>query len=89
MQAKVTSKGQVTLPKRLRESLAIRAGDRLEFSLDHPHRFYVRKKRAPGSSAGCGQRYCQPVQKPISVEEMDAGVRQAIREKFGQIDRGA
>lgn len=32
--AKVTSKGQVTIPKRVRTLMAIEAGDRLAFELD-------------------------------------------------------
>jgi antitoxin PrlF len=32
MQTKISDKGQVTIPKRLRERLGIRPGDRLEFS---------------------------------------------------------
>ena len=32
--AKVTSKGQVTIPKRVRSLMAIRTGDRLAFDLD-------------------------------------------------------
>ncbi|HVR05284.1 MAG TPA: AbrB/MazE/SpoVT family DNA-binding domain-containing protein [Solirubrobacteraceae bacterium] len=32
MYTKISDKGQVTVPKRLRERLGIRAGDRLEFS---------------------------------------------------------
>lgn len=32
--AKVTSKGQVTIPKRVRDLMAIKTGDRLAFDLD-------------------------------------------------------
>ena len=32
--AKVTSKGQVTIPKRIRRLMAIESGDRLAFDLD-------------------------------------------------------
>ena len=35
MKAKVSEKGQVTIPKRLRERLGIQAGDVLEFSEEH------------------------------------------------------
>jgi AbrB family looped-hinge helix DNA binding protein len=33
-QAKVTSKGQVTIPREIRRRLGVRAGDRLEFEED-------------------------------------------------------
>ncbi|MFO7726064.1 MAG: AbrB/MazE/SpoVT family DNA-binding domain-containing protein [Oceanipulchritudo sp.] len=81
MQAKVTSKGQVTLPKPLRTQLSIRSGDRLEFSLEKPDRISVRKKRAPGSSAGCGRRFLKKEKPAVSVEEMDKAIGRAIRKK--------
>jgi AbrB family looped-hinge helix DNA binding protein len=81
LQAKVTSKGQVTLPKQLRTKLAIRTGDRLEFEIDKAERISVRKKRAPGSSAGCGKRFIRVKRKGVTVEDMDAGIRKAISQK--------
>jgi AbrB family looped-hinge helix DNA binding protein len=81
-QAKVTSKGQVTLPKQLRTKLAIRSGDKLEFEMDKPDRISVHKKRAPGSSAGCGKRFLRRKRKTVTIEEMDAGIRQAISKKY-------
>jgi len=33
-QAKVTSKGQVTIPREIRRRLGVRAGDKLEFEED-------------------------------------------------------
>lgn len=35
MASTISEKGQVTVPKRLRERLGIRAGDQLEFSEEH------------------------------------------------------
>ena len=43
MQAKVTSKGQVTLPKGIRETLSIRAGDRFEFAIESSNTILIRK----------------------------------------------
>lgn len=37
MKHKVTTKGQVTIPKRLRDRLGIRPGDRVEFGLEDGH----------------------------------------------------
>ncbi len=88
LQAKVTSKGQVTLPKQLRTKLAIRSGDRLEFTMDKPDRISVRKKRAPGSSAGCGSQFLKKIQKAVTPEEMDEGIRQAIIRRHGSLHPG-
>ena len=88
LQAKVTSKGQVTLPKQIRTKLAIRSGDRLEFTLERADRISVRKKRAPGSSAGCGKPFLKRKQKTITTDEMDEGIRQAIIRKHGSFHPG-
>jgi AbrB family looped-hinge helix DNA binding protein len=34
MAAKVTSKGQITIPKRVREALGLKAGSRVEFAIE-------------------------------------------------------
>lgn len=49
----VTSKGQVTLPKALRQQLGIRQGSRIEFALvgDHAE---LRVKSSPSDPAGSG-----------------------------------
>lgn len=83
LQAKVTSKGQVTLPKQIRESLSIRTGDRLEFAMEPSHKISIRKKRLPGSSAGCAKHLVKPGQKPLTVEQMDDAIRDHMRKKYG------
>ncbi|MEE4211285.1 MAG: AbrB/MazE/SpoVT family DNA-binding domain-containing protein [Parvularcula sp.] len=85
LQAKVTSKGQVTLPKQIRESLSIRAGDRLEFSLEPSNKISVRKKRKPGSSAGCAKHLIKPGQKPLTTEQMDDAIRDHMRKKYSYL----
>ena len=35
MKAKVSEKGQVTIPKKLRDQLGIRVGDELDFEVEH------------------------------------------------------
>jgi len=83
LQAKVTSKGQVTLPKSLRSKLGIKAGDRLEFSLEPPDRATFSKKRTPGASAGCGKTFVTSKGKVPTVERMNEGIRDALRKRFG------
>lgn len=51
----VTSKGQVTIPKELRQQLGIRQGSRIEFSLVGDHvEMRVRSSPAGGDSSGFG-----------------------------------
>ena len=82
LQSKVTSKGQVTLPKTLRSKLGIKTGDRLEFTLEAPNRASLAKKSNPGSSTGCGKRFLSADQGPATVEEMDAGIRKSVVKRF-------
>ncbi|MDR2243916.1 MAG: AbrB/MazE/SpoVT family DNA-binding domain-containing protein [Burkholderiales bacterium] len=49
----VTSKGQVTIPKELRQQLGIRQGTRIEFLLVSDHA-EMRVKSSPSGEAGSG-----------------------------------
>ena len=51
--AKMTSKGQITVPKRIRETLRLEPGDRIEFSASASGEVVVRAKtpRSPSSMA--------------------------------------
>ena len=49
----VTSKGQVTIPKELRQRLGIRQGSHIEFSLVGDH-VEMRVRRSPSGGAGSG-----------------------------------
>ena len=40
--SKLTSKGQVTIPKRVRDALGIEPGSRVEFGMEDPGRAFVR-----------------------------------------------
>jgi AbrB family looped-hinge helix DNA binding protein len=46
---KVTSKGQITIPKDIRESLGIKTGDEVEFVENERGVVTVRRYREPGS----------------------------------------
>jgi antitoxin PrlF len=75
--ATLTSKGQVTLPKAVRDALQVRTGDRLDFrsSPDGAFRIEVRRED-PRDLAGILRRKGR---RPVSVREMDRAVERFHR----------
>jgi AbrB family looped-hinge helix DNA binding protein len=72
MKAKVSEKGQVTIPMRLRDRLGIRAGDVLEFEEDHGR--LVARKVPPED----------PVAGVYGILELDRPVDEIVREMRGE-----
>lgn len=75
LRARVTSKGQVTLPKRLRQSLGIQEGDHVEFAVESGQKASVRRLKTPGSSSGVMKHLAKET--PVSIEEMDEAIHSA------------
>ena len=84
LQATVTTKGQVTLPKSLRESLSIRAGDKLEFTLEAANQISVRKKRKSGSSQGCAQKFLKPGHLVLTDDQIKEAIGKHFQKKYRQ-----
>jgi antitoxin PrlF len=77
MFATVSEKGQVTLPKRLRDQMGIRPGARLDFRLGKDGTLEVRLlKRGAGSLFGLLARAGEHAR---TLEEMDDGVSEAVQ----------
>lgn len=76
--ATLTSKGQMTLPKDVREALSLKPGDQVEF-VRIGNRFELRPRNLRAADfAGALHR---PGMKPMSIEQMDAGITEAVRER--------
>jgi len=78
--AKITSKGQVTIPKAVRESLKVYAGDKIEFVITEEGQALIRPVTKKVDDV-YGRLY-KPDRKPISIEKMKAGVRQKMKAGF-------
>ncbi len=74
----LTSKGQVTVPKAIRDRLGLREGDKLEFTLDAKGRILVRPWREGPAWAGMLREYGG---QRVRVEEMTEAVRRRAAEK--------
>ena len=76
--ATVTSKGQITIPKEVRKSLQLQAGDRLEF-VWVGEAFHIRPiSRKVENVFG---KYHRSDQKTISVEAMNAAIRKRFQDQ--------
>jgi len=78
MHATITSKGQITLPKALREQLHLSPGDRVEFILDEDN--VVRMLPRLASVKHLKGLLPKPAQ-PVSLEQMDDAIADAVSAK--------
>jgi AbrB family looped-hinge helix DNA binding protein len=70
--ATVTSKGQVTIPKSIRQALKVGAGDRVDFVMEGEGRIVVRAGMT-GVSDLKGFLH-RPGRRPVSIGEMNAAI---------------
>lgn len=79
MRATVTSKGQVTLPKPIRDALGFDPGTILDFEVDERGKLLVRKVNDdPLALFGIAKRRGQ---KAATLEEMDDAIAEGIVER--------
>ena len=76
----VTSKGQVTIPKSIREKLGIGPGAHLIFKLEPGERLVVEVERErTGSLAGALHHLAK--ERPVTVEELNEAIRRRAAAK--------
>jgi antitoxin PrlF len=66
MESAITSKGQATIPKSVRERLNLRPGDRVKFFM-HPDGSVVLLPKLPASSL---RGFITPPGQPVTIEAM-------------------
>ncbi len=79
--ATVTSKGQITIPKEIRDRLGLSPGDGLEFTVDAEGKLVGNPIRKTGAEdlAGCLGHLAGA--EPVSLAEMDDAIRRAAAER--------
>ena len=75
--ATLTNKGQVTIPRTIRESLGLHPGDKIEFVVLENGKSYIKPitKRVDDVFG----RLQKPGMEPVSVDEMNEKLKQNIR----------
>jgi AbrB family looped-hinge helix DNA binding protein len=75
----ITSKGQVTLPKEIREHLRVKSGDRVDFVVDESGRVVVQAATLDVRELrGILHR---PGRRPVSLDEMEATIARHHRKR--------
>ena len=78
--ATITTKGQVTIPKSVRDSLMLSTGDKIEFIVTDRREALIRPiSKKVDEVFGILHK---PGRKAVSVEEMDAKIRQRMKDTF-------
>jgi antitoxin PrlF len=81
----LTSKGQVTVPKAIRDRLGLTEGDVLEFSVANDGRIEIRRRENGASVCGVLRGYAP--KEPVSTEEMRRAVlRRAAAKADGRAE---
>ena len=75
--ATMTSKGQTTIPREIREHLSLKPGDQISFSIEGGRVVLGAKNRSLKGLAGILKR---PGQKALTVEEMNEAIGHAVTE---------
>ncbi len=83
--ATITTKGQVTIPKSVRDSLMLSTGDKIEFVVTNKREALI-KPISKKVDEVFGVLH-KPGRKTVSVEEMDAKVRLRMKDNFNRMFR--
>lgn len=79
MEAKITSKGQMTLPKEAREHLKVRTGDRVKLFIDPAGHVVILPILPVTALKGILKSRRR---RPPTIEEMDEAVRFGVVERY-------
>lgn len=77
----LTSKGQITVPKAVRDRLGLRTGDVLEFRFEPDGRVVLRPLAASAVDRVSGVLRHLAKERPVPVEEMRRAVLRRARER--------
>lgn len=78
--ATLTSKGQVTIPKKIRESLNLHAGDKIEIVVTERGEAIIRPVSKKVDDVFC--KLHQPGKAAVSVEAMNDAIKRRVKDTF-------
>ncbi len=85
-QAKLTSKGQITIPKSIRDFLKLHTGDKVRFILDKGGRVILTAQTLDIKDSYGAYNY-KSTKKKTTIEDMDKAIGKAITRKYLRASR--
>jgi antitoxin PrlF len=77
LESTLTTKGQATIPKEVREHLGVKPGGKIRFFIRGDGSVFILPVRPISSARGMFKR---PGQRPVTIEEMDEAIAEAAAE---------
>lgn len=78
--ATLTTKGQLTIPKKIRESLKLHTGDKIEIIVTEKGEAIIRPVSKKVDDIFC--RLHKPGRKSVPLSAMDDAIRKRMKDKF-------
>lgn len=78
--ATLTTKGQVTIPKKIREALKLHTGDKIEIIVTENREAIIRPISKKVDDVFC--KLHNPDRKAVSLEVIDDAIRNRMKDKF-------
>ena len=78
--ATLTTKGQVTIPKKIRESLKLHTGDKIEIIVTENREAIIRPVSKKVDDIFC--KLHNPDRKAVSIDAIDDAIRNRMKDKF-------
>ena len=85
VESTLTTKGQVTIPKEVRDQLHLAPGDKVKFFIQPDGRLVILPKLPASALRGMFRSRVEPV----SLEDMEAGIMKGAIRRFRQANRPA
>jgi AbrB family looped-hinge helix DNA binding protein len=77
----MTSKGRITLPKEIRDRLALKQGDRFQVAIGDDGLLKLARDEVPSIANAYGVLHRLARRKPVTVTEMRTAVRRRAKKK--------
>ncbi len=81
LNSSITSKGQVTIPKKIREFLNVKTSDKIVFTPIEDGKVLLTTKQVPASALFGMLKHRRQV-RPVSLKEMDSAIRKRRTERM-------